>query len=213
MFSENLKKLRAERNLSQEEIAQKLHITRQTVSGWETGRCEPDIDMLKALADVLYVDMQELICGAKPEEKSPCDRKFLIPTYVLGGHIIIFVLFRILFYSRLLAYRNSTYNMWLGEFLLFIYPLMAFFAGGMFLGSLHNLFSTLRIHKPWQSVFRYIGIGLGIFTIFTIIGYLPINIPFVHRLTWSMLLYGGRTLMLYVLPFLAGGILMLSFKE
>lgn len=214
MFSSNLKRLRAARNLSQEEIAQKLHITRQTVSGWETGRCEPDIDMLKALTDVLDVDAQELIYGAKLQKKKTYDKRFLIPTYIFGGIIVIFVLFRILFYSRLLAYRRSTYEMmWLGEVLLFIYPLVGFLTGGMFLASLHNLFSALRIHKPWKFVFRFVGIVLVSFTILIMFGYMPFNIPFVTWLSWSLLLYCGKTLMIYVLPFFAGGIWMLSFKE
>jgi transcriptional regulator with XRE-family HTH domain len=214
MFSSNLKRLRAARNLSQEEIAQKLHITRQTVSGWETGRCEPDIDMLKALADVLNVDVQELICGAKTGDKRAFDRRFLIPTYVLGGVIVLFVLFRILFYERLLVYRSTTYKkMWLGEVLLFIYPLIGFFTGGMFLASLHNLFSTLQMYKRWKSVLRYIGVALVTFTIFTMIGYMPFNIPFIHQLSITLLMYCGRTVMLYVIPFLAGGMLMLSLKE
>ncbi len=214
MFSSNLKRLRTARNLSQEDIAQKLHITRQTVSGWETGRCEPDIDMIKSLAYVLNVDVQELICGEKPDEKSTYDGKFLMTTYVFGGIIVIFVLFRILFYSRLLAYRSSTYKMmWLGEVLLFIYPLIGFLTGGMFLASLHNLFSTLRIQNPWRSVFRSVGIVLFSFVLFTMVGYLPLNIPFVSWLSWSLLMYCGKTFIIYILPFFAGGILMLSFKE
>ena len=36
-FDKNLKRLRIQRNLKQEELAEKLHVTRQTVSGWETG--------------------------------------------------------------------------------------------------------------------------------------------------------------------------------
>ena len=214
MFSLNLKRLRTAQNLSQEDIAQKLHITRQTVSGWETGRCEPDIDMIKSLAYVLNVDVQELICGEKPDKKSTYDRKFLMPSCVFGGIIVIFVLFRILFYSRLLAYRSSTYKMmWLGEVLLFIYPLIGFLTGGMFLASLHNLFSTLRIQNPWRFVFRFVGIVLFSFVLFTMVGYLPLNIPFVSWLSWSLFMYCGKTFIIYILPFFAGGIMMLSFKE
>ena len=56
-FDNNLKQLRIQRNLKQEELAEKLHVTRQTVSGWETGRRQPDLDMLKKLAEVLDIDM------------------------------------------------------------------------------------------------------------------------------------------------------------
>ena len=46
----NIVKLRKEQGMSQEQLAQKLHVTRQAVSNWETGRSQPDLDMLEALA-------------------------------------------------------------------------------------------------------------------------------------------------------------------
>ena len=49
-FEKNLKRLRSQRNLKQEDLAEQLSVTRQTVSGWETGRRQPDLDTLKKLA-------------------------------------------------------------------------------------------------------------------------------------------------------------------
>ena len=62
-FDKNLKRLRIRNHLKQEDLAKQLNVTRQTVSGWETGRRQPDLDMLKKLAEALDVDMQELIYG------------------------------------------------------------------------------------------------------------------------------------------------------
>ena len=53
MFGENLKKLRKEKGLSQQEVALRLHVVRQTVSKWEQGLSVPDADLLVKLADVL----------------------------------------------------------------------------------------------------------------------------------------------------------------
>ena len=53
MLSENLKNLRKAKGLSQEELAARLHVVRQTVSKWEKGRSVPDADLLVRLAEEL----------------------------------------------------------------------------------------------------------------------------------------------------------------
>ena len=61
----NLKRLRTAKQLSQDALAGQLYVTRQTVSGWETGRTQPDIETLVKIAQVLEVDVEELIYGTK----------------------------------------------------------------------------------------------------------------------------------------------------
>ena len=51
MVSKNLAALRKRANLTQEQMAEKLHVTRQAVSNWETGKCQPDIETLTALSE------------------------------------------------------------------------------------------------------------------------------------------------------------------
>lgn len=60
-LSEKIKKLRINRNLTQEDIALKLHVSRQTVSKWEQGINEPSLETLKELAVILDVELLELI--------------------------------------------------------------------------------------------------------------------------------------------------------
>lgn len=57
----NIKRLRQRRGLTQEELAEKLHVTRQAVSNWETGKNQPDIELLKTLAETFEVDVTELL--------------------------------------------------------------------------------------------------------------------------------------------------------
>lgn len=64
-ISKNIKKLRNENGLTQDALAQKIHVTRQTVSGWENGRTQPDIDMLELLADAFSVGIETIIYGEK----------------------------------------------------------------------------------------------------------------------------------------------------
>ena len=70
MFGENLKKLRKEKGLSQQEVALRLHVVRQTVSKWEQGLSVPDADLLVKLADVLETDVSHLLCGATGRRES-----------------------------------------------------------------------------------------------------------------------------------------------
>lgn len=53
----NIVKSRKEQGMSQEQLAQKLHVTRQAVSNWETGRSQPGLDMLEALAGAFGTDI------------------------------------------------------------------------------------------------------------------------------------------------------------
>lgn len=61
MLNENIKKLRKSKGLSQEELAIKLNVVRQTVSKWENGLSVPDSDMLIALADELDTSVSALL--------------------------------------------------------------------------------------------------------------------------------------------------------
>lgn len=58
-----IKRLREERNLTQAELAEKLHVSDKTVSKWETGKGYPDIAMIEPLAGALGISVAELLAG------------------------------------------------------------------------------------------------------------------------------------------------------
>ncbi|MBR2503239.1 MAG: helix-turn-helix transcriptional regulator [Oscillospiraceae bacterium] len=60
-ISQNIKRLRILLDISQEQLAEKLSVTRQTVSSWERGKSHPDVMMLESLADALETDVNTLI--------------------------------------------------------------------------------------------------------------------------------------------------------
>ena len=66
MLGDNIKALRKNKGLTQEELAIKLKVVRQTISKWEKGFSVPDADMLQKLADILEVDVKQLL-GAEIE--------------------------------------------------------------------------------------------------------------------------------------------------
>lgn len=60
-FNEKLQKLRTKENLTQEELAEKLYVSRTAISKWESGRGYPSIDSLKVIAKYFNVTIDELI--------------------------------------------------------------------------------------------------------------------------------------------------------
>lgn len=67
MFQENLIALRKMHNISQEELAEKIGVSRQTLSKYETGESIPDIEKTKAIADAFGVSLDDLV-NYNPEE-------------------------------------------------------------------------------------------------------------------------------------------------
>ena len=64
-IAKNIKKFRKESEMTQQELAEKLNVTRQAVSNWENGKTQPDIDMLQNIAGELQITIEELIYGQK----------------------------------------------------------------------------------------------------------------------------------------------------
>lgn len=63
LFCENLKNLRKENNLKQKDIALKLGVVESCYANWEQGRTEPNIEMIRELALIFKVTLDELING------------------------------------------------------------------------------------------------------------------------------------------------------
>ena len=68
-FATNLQKLRKKENMSQEALAEKLDVTRQSVSKWESGTSYPEMDKLIAICKIFSVDMDTLVNGDVLQEE------------------------------------------------------------------------------------------------------------------------------------------------
>ena len=68
-IGENIKKLRALRNATQEELAEHLGISYQAVSRWEKGQCYPDIELIPLIANYFEVGLDELMGGRQSKEE------------------------------------------------------------------------------------------------------------------------------------------------
>ena len=60
-FSENLKKIRKDNNLSQEQLAEQLGVSRQSVSKWESGQAYPEMDKMLQLCQLFNLNIDDLL--------------------------------------------------------------------------------------------------------------------------------------------------------
>ncbi|MCR5617538.1 MAG: helix-turn-helix domain-containing protein [Clostridiales bacterium] len=67
-IGEFLKELRKEKIITQEQLSEKLNVSRRTVSRWETGSNLPDLDVLVELADFYEVDLRDIFNGKRRGE-------------------------------------------------------------------------------------------------------------------------------------------------
>ena len=81
----NIRRTRVCRKLTQDDLAQTVHTTRQTISNYETGRSRPDVETLQRLADALGVELTELLDG----EPSPDARRAALRRLCLMGTVAL----------------------------------------------------------------------------------------------------------------------------
>lgn len=74
-IGEKLYELRKEKHLSQEEVAEKLDVTRQTISKWETNQSTPDFDKIKPLCELYEITADELLTGERKEKTNQPENK------------------------------------------------------------------------------------------------------------------------------------------
>lgn len=87
MLGENLKRVRESRGVTQEELAEQVHVVRQTVSKWEKGLSVPDSDILMAIAETLNVSMSDLMGADAVQAKNI--EELSVQTAVLNEQIFL----------------------------------------------------------------------------------------------------------------------------
>ncbi|MEK5078833.1 helix-turn-helix transcriptional regulator [Solibacillus sp. FSL W7-1436] len=104
IFSERLKKEREKRGWSQADLAEKIHVSRQSVSKWETGKNYPSIEVIIDLSDLFGITIDEMLRSdgelkekvirdskklAYPKWKAFFDSVFLLGVFLLVAKLII----------------------------------------------------------------------------------------------------------------------------
>jgi len=106
-FGQKLKKLRSDNNLTQEQLAEMIFVTRTAISKWETDNGYPSIDSLKAISNLFSISIDELISDADIENKKLLDEKNARNMYYIAiAFLGLTVLFTLLAYFLKISYFN-----------------------------------------------------------------------------------------------------------
>lgn len=97
-FNEKLQQLRTQKNLTQEQLAEQLYVSRTAISKWESGRGYPNIDSLKCISKFFSVSIDELLSGeelitlAQTENSSNLKKIYSLLLGILDVMAIVFIL-------------------------------------------------------------------------------------------------------------------------
>ena len=137
-IGEFLKTLRKEKALTQEQLAEQFHVSRRSVSRWETGSNMPDLSILVALAEFYEVDIKEIIDGTRKSElmneEEAEEVAFKMADYALEqkSRLLIWVrrisLIGVVLMAIVLGLQTFHYEPGIGTFLCYIFSVLAFVA-------------------------------------------------------------------------------------
>lgn len=151
----NIKRLRESRGLTQDGFAELLHVTRQTVSNYENGRSQPDLEMLTEIARVLDTDVNTLLGAASAPVQAeapaaPQDRKRAILRLAISGALLLAL---VLAGIPLKEWADEQYRVFLGlprfYMKLWFYPCVWVIGGWCGMQALEVLCGVHPLQKRW----------------------------------------------------------------
>ena len=152
-IGKNIRDLRQRCQLTQEELAQKLHVTRQTVSNYEMGKSRPDVEMICSLAQVLGVDANAVIYGPPVlQDRKKAARRLAVEA---AGLLLLALATawlhhwgRELMQQRLMLTIPLTLADWL------LLPLVCFLLGGWLMAGVYLVLQPKPFVRPWYRAAR-----------------------------------------------------------
>ncbi len=151
-FAVRLKKAREQIGFTQEQLAQKVGVTRQAVSRWEQGNTQPDMEMLVTLSEALQVDAEFLTFGKKPDTYPRFQKKHLVCFIsALACACVVFLVMTFLgpyvkdWVNR--HYKGNFVYFWVFQLLL---PPTGCFSLGLSLSAFIALFYNTGLSKRWR---------------------------------------------------------------
>ncbi len=162
-FGERLKDLRVQKDMTQEDVASKLFVTKQAVSRWENGNCLPDVASLGKLAEIFDVNIDYLLTGnenIKVVEKETVVEKEKIVEVEKEKIVKVEKPLSDEIKSRILEYYNRVLIFTISDF---IVALMAFIAGICFAVIDDDTLNRVLLSFGFCGVFIVLGIiGINI---------------------------------------------------
>ncbi|MFA9378377.1 MAG: helix-turn-helix domain-containing protein [Lachnotalea sp.] len=153
-IGKNIKTLRTKNKMSQEDLAQKLFVTRQTISNYETGKSNPDVEMIIHIGEVFETDANELIYGvSKLELKKSKMIKLLIRV------VICLVLVIAMYYLEKFAIDLSLHTFNVGPLWIIksaFWPFIYVFVGWTMMFAIHIFTGAKPLGGKFARTIHYI---------------------------------------------------------
>jgi len=176
-IGKNIKELRQMKNMTQDELAEKLFVTRQTVSNYETGKSRPDVEMLTRIAETLETDPNTVLYGI-PQQVS---RERMIWKLIISVALLVIALIgygHLADLARELA--KSRFDQRLGiAGVTLVLPILAFLFGWTAMQALGVFAKLSPLKAPWCRRMRWIVLG-------TTIAYLLIILPYTFSIVLNI---------------------------
>lgn len=149
MVGRNCKRLRQRAGLTQDALAERLHVTRQAVSAWETGKNQPDVETLAALAEALGADVRELIYGpgVVGEGYARFQRRYVVCTVLCTAVVIAWLVLELTLEPYLYRLRMETYTVLPGLVYLLVVPPLGYLAAGCLIPAFASLWADIRVRS------------------------------------------------------------------
>lgn len=172
-----IQRIREEKGYTQDQLAEKLFVSRQTISNYERNKSQPSLEMLERIADVFDTDLASLLAIPKDTKR---DKKADIRSLLLQGGIglVLVITYHVL--SRIaLTQRNLYYDTRLQFWLTILLRPCLWAFGGYFIMSILTTVANIRIpKKKWFRAVDWLAAAWSVF-------YLVLMFPFPFQLDVS----------------------------
>ncbi len=176
--SQNIEALRLKRKLAQKDMADKLSVTEQTVSDWESGESSPDIETLVKIADLLNTEITTLIYGLPDPALQKKEKRNLL--FAISCLLVLVIVF---FFLRPIAEQMRTLDFITGPSALLqlcLLPLIWLVFGWALMQTL----GILGVARPSKSKYAK---GIHIASLIVVLLYAALMLPYLIETTKCMI--------------------------
>ena len=225
MIGRNCRRLRQRAGLTQEELAERLHVTRQAVSAWETEKNRLDAETLVALAEALGADVQELLYGPGVVQApfARYQRRYLVCAVLSAAVGIAWLMMEVPLKPYLIRQAARTCIPYPGMAYFLTVPPLGVLGLGCLIPSLASLWVDIRVRSiPVRRVLLALGLLALCYYLVWMTWYLGLWPDFLYGLEpvqflmwhWFIPLFTGDHELLRLGPlFLSGGFLFLTLNR
>lgn len=203
-IAKRVRKLRLSKGMTQDDLAEKCHVTRQAVSNWEMGKTSISVEYLMVLAELFDVPIDEIIYGKKQNEAQQIRRKYIVTSIVCGVVLLVGLVLDITLRPILIQIINKINDGIFYFLYVYVMDVVAATAAGALIPSLISIRKDIRLYggrRRLATVLSIFCIAVWFFLcVGTMFGFVKVPI----FIDMAMGRFAPITIGHYVLPFLFG---------